>query len=649
MKSKTSFFSGGLFISNLRRFWPVAILFFIAEMSQFPMRLYRDWYSARNYYANDPQELKYYLAQHLSWGWNFTIIFVAAIVAMILIFGYLYSGRTAYMMAAFPVSRKSSYITGIVSAFLLLGVPIVLETVCCLLICLGIGTGLLQYLWFYLWVKLAALVLFLGISALAVFLAGNRLGAVGAYAVLNFVADAVVALFYSVMKVCYLGYASDSELSAYDIILSPLTYINDKVSVHLKYDYEGVIIQHQATGGFVMLGFLAAGLVLMILGWIAYKRRSMETAGDLISFGWVKLLLQIAVCAIGSLFVGTIVADGFWENHAITMKTGFLIMFAITVLLGALGFYAFEMISQRTFRVFTKKIAVICISYSAVMAVALIVIKADPTGFVTAVPDEGQVAWAGVSSSYAFVYGTDGEKMQEVMDYHRMLIDNRSIIANATDTDNAEMDFIQIKYVLKDGSKIWRNYTILNKEETAGIIEKTGEFYNDPEKILDGLIARNWQKFEGFSADYLQTVPTADSDMDYTTEYVPVDKESTDRLYDAVVADIKAGNYNAYGLTGYERYANCIDFVLASSEEPQSLNDSFYDYDDDEDYAVYGDIDEKSTLYFSINICENMTDTIQTLIDTGFIESADDLKYEWQLYGNSGDPLDEERDESMMY
>jgi len=648
MKSKTSFFSKGLFISNLRRFWPLMLIVLFVQMSTFPMNLYMSWYNSRNYYETNPEELKYFLASQLTWRINADIVVIYGIIAMLLIFGYLYAGRTAYMMSSFPVSRKACYITGILSVITLLTVPLIISTLCSYIICVCIGTSFTYYLMFYFWVQFAALILATGMGALSVFLAGNRLGAIGVYTVLNIIANAALNLYYMVMKVCYLGYSSNQEISVFDVVLCPMFYISNKVSVVLNYDWNGQVTSHHTQGGLVMLGYLAAGLVMMILGWIAYRCRRMETAGDLISFGWVKILLQIIVCAVGSVFVGALVSDGFLGSFAITRGQSFVLMFLIAIVLGAIGFYAFEMISQRTFRVFAKKVGITCAIYSAVVAAALVVIKADPTGYVESIPAESEIAWAGMSSSYSFIYGTNGPKKSEIVDYHKMLLENRNVLENLIDTDNTETDYIQIKYILKDGTKIWRNYSIINKDDAMPIIDKTADFYNDPEKILEGLIAKNWQEFDVKTACYMKTVKSTEPDQEYGTEYVDVkDKVDLEKLYKAVIADIRAGHYNAYDLSGYERYANSIDFTLESSKKIESNSDNFYDYEDDN--VVYDNTNPVYSLYFSINLCEEMTETIKVLKETGLIESEDDLKYGWQIYGDGEDPMDVPRDATMMY
>ena len=95
MQSKTSLFNKGIFKSNLVRFWPVALAYFVVSLLTVPISLFTMFNQSRAYYASNTTELKYLLPQTISYSNmnEYAVAMIAAFVAVGLIFGYLYTSK----------------------------------------------------------------------------------------------------------------------------------------------------------------------------------------------------------------------------------------------------------------------------------------------------------------------------------------------------------------------------------------------------------------------------------------------------------------------------------------------------------------------------------------------------------------------------
>ena len=129
MQSKTSCFNVGIFKSNLKRFWPGAFLAFIIFFGLLPFNFYTEWSYRKPFYDEALTDLLYFIPSNLSYLNVPFVEFMAAGVAVILIFGYMFYTRSAYMMSSFPVERKTWLFTNVVSLLFLEIVPIIINVI----------------------------------------------------------------------------------------------------------------------------------------------------------------------------------------------------------------------------------------------------------------------------------------------------------------------------------------------------------------------------------------------------------------------------------------------------------------------------------------------------------------------------------------
>ena len=123
MRSGTSFFNSTLYRKNMARFWPIWAVYTLIWAFLMPLQfltLPAQYTGASSDLAGRLMRQANQIPQLLSGG-NF-IAFGAGVVCAMAVFSYLYSARSACMMHALPMDRKSLFFTSYLSglSFLLL-------------------------------------------------------------------------------------------------------------------------------------------------------------------------------------------------------------------------------------------------------------------------------------------------------------------------------------------------------------------------------------------------------------------------------------------------------------------------------------------------------------------------------------------------
>lgn len=640
MQSKTSLFNKGIFKSNLVRFWPVALAYFVVSLLTVPISLFTMFNQSRAYYASNTTELKYLLPQTISYSNmnEYAVAMIAAFVAVGLIFGYLYTSKNAFMMAAFPVQRKSLYFTGVVSIAVVLVIPAILNVIVTYIIACVIGAAMKRILIFYFIRTVACLCIFVGIALVSVFLSGNYIGAIANYLLLNFGFSGFLFAMNNVFNVTYYGFTANyQKVSPYCNILNPLSYITDKTGITFDYDDFGQICAAHSFGYGVMAAYVLVAVVLVVLGWFAYKKRRMEVAGDLSAFKIVKVILQIIASVLASVYVSTMVCISIKQYMLLTYGQNFVVLLILVIVSGFITFYVFEMVEKKSFRVFSKALAKRCCIYSLAIAFLLIIVKLDPTGYEKMVPENSELEWAGISSNWAYTYVDTSSA--SVTDLHKFLIANKQdykAVVGPMDDNINRSDYVTIKYKYKNGDIVSREYVFYDKDAQHNALEAMATYFNNPQRIKEGLVALNWDKFGVKNAEFYRTeLDTAGGEeayYNYTYDKIFNDNHEADKIYEAFLKDVDQGNYEAYTLFNDDRYVNDVSFTLVGSEQAIRADALFWDY-----YVDEVDSEYSKNVWINIAITPKTKNIVEALLSTHVIESEDELMTNELIYGNTYD------------
>lgn len=311
MKSKTSFFNRTVFKKNMTLYWPIWVCYLLYGMVKVPGQLWSRLQQQTDMtaYARD-----YALYNSLRLEVDVAAIAIMAVVCGMALFGYLFTQKNAYMIHALPVTRGELYVTNMISGLCFLLIPQALVFLVTVVLCLLQGIASVQFLglWFlsvmgiafFLYATVCFCVMFTGqLFALPVyFLAVN-------YEAFAFSSGARYVIGY-------LGYGLGMNTVPEFLILrilSPMNYLYNNVRFVFRQSYNqetdlmsGVLSYR---GLRVLAAYVAAAVVIYLIAYYCYKKRRIESAGDLISFNWVKPLFRWGVGTGVGYFAGVFAAE----------------------------------------------------------------------------------------------------------------------------------------------------------------------------------------------------------------------------------------------------------------------------------------------------------------------------------------------------
>ena len=330
MKLRTSFFNRTAFRKDIVRFSPIWAVYTIFLL----LGLFGGMVDSDPHYM--ARDILYSLE-----GMGVVNLLYAGVCAAFL-FMDLYNGRLCNALHAFPYRRESWLVTHIVSGLLFSLLPNLLvsifatfmlgEYLYIALIWLGVST--LQYLFFF------------GTAVLCVMCAGNLIGAVAIYGIFHF----ITVLVYAVAELLYQPLLHGVKLNNTAFYhFFPLSKLSGFEYAHVKFHYTEnggyCIFQGLEGEAWLYVGLCAvAGLVSLALAWLVYRKRHLESAGDLISLKKLSPLF-ILICTIGAGAFLYLFSEVFGNEKSYI----FLILGMI------LGYFAGQMLLNRTVKVFGKK------------------------------------------------------------------------------------------------------------------------------------------------------------------------------------------------------------------------------------------------------------------------------------------------------
>ena len=462
MKSKTSFFNAKLYLQDLRRAWPVGLAYLIFLLVWLPYFLFLQ---VSGYNSFNISSISYEVASNMALHMEAVSVMIFSVIAVVVVFSFLYHSRSAYMMHSFPVTRLQMFTSGMAAVLTLMWVPQIITA----LVTLGVigfsGTGLGWLAGWWLVTQMLTTVFFTALAAFAAIFSGQGVTAVFFYVVLNFIFTGFSAIWALLESLFFYGIAPSLSTVG---VLTPVVYITEHTGIVHEFNSLWNWTGARITGGLVPVFYALAGIGFMVITYLVYSRRHVETAGDFISEKWLKPVFKIGAAACFSLGIAAAATLVEWQSGVISSFWQILAAMLIqTVIIGFIVYFAAEMIIWKSFRVFSKRQWLLWGIFSVCAAVFIIAMRFDVLGVQTRVPDPDKIDRV-VFTAFGDSLDT-AENKNDVVDIHYLIADDLETIRDEAYDREADYSWdypdddyttVSFTYFLNDGSVMTRSYSI---------------------------------------------------------------------------------------------------------------------------------------------------------------------------------------------
>ena len=560
MQSKTSCFSKTLFRKNLTRFCPLWLIYLGIWVIALPFNLLQCY----SYYPPNGWDLQRDL---LNIGLQFggVMAFGYGVVCALAVFSYLFSARSANTLHALPFRREELFLTNFLSGLAFAVLPNLIILVATFIIEAFIGVIMLQatFQWFLL-VTLAFL-FFYGFAVFLVQLTGNGFFLIAIYGILNFTVIGVEGVIRFLQSLFLYGYYSASSFGTSGKF-SPIYYLLAETNVEgqnrLYNTLDELVHMEYVYNGWIYLGVIAAvGLLFAGTAFLLYRRRNIESAGDVIAIRCLRPVFKYCFAVGFSLIFGVLLYSFVQQ---VKEPVELFAQIACFMLIGAFfGYFVAEILMQKSFRVFRrswKGFVMISVCIVALLAA----LDYDLFGYETYIPAADEIDNVVIN----YIEGDRGADDEEMI--LRVLALHEQIIAEKENQEALQVESerfyygepvsdkvihghsCKLTYNLKNGETVTRQYHLAYEfwdgqndlENADSLISNFAEIYNDPIFIL------------------LRFVPDMEvnetKDIQYCKiDYLPVDAERTE----------ESSGYAYYGLSSEEAYALFTTCILPDLQE----------------------------------------------------------------------------------
>ena len=474
MRSGTSFFNSTLYRKTMLRFWPLWVAYGLMWLFLLPFNLLNNYFSMRGAsvssveLANRLVEYARDIPNTLQFG-----VFVACgygVLCAMAVFGYLYNNRSACMMHALPLRRETlfgtQYLAGL--SFVLLpnlvvaGITLAVELPLVAQECWGTS---LASLGIWLLVQSGVCLFFFSFASFCAMFTGHILALPAFYGILNMLAYVLNMLINIVLSDFFFGFSMHSGRgSALAQILTPIWPLTEAV----EWDpvQETVNGMTAATGEWYLLSpgtvaaYAAAGVVLAVLALLVYRKRQVESAGDVVSVRLVRPVFLYGVAFCSGLCFGVYTTAFFgWRNR--------LSLAVCVVVWAVVGYFVAQMLLCKSFRVlkYWKGAA----ASFVVMAVLCVACFTDVMGITAWAPQADEVVSIDVDCRINYPYDsgnstqvnvTDREQIAQIVALHQAIVDHRDTVDSSSSHYQSGDDYtyLDVIYTLSDGSTVERDY-----------------------------------------------------------------------------------------------------------------------------------------------------------------------------------------------
>ena len=452
MQSRTSYFNKAIFLNSLRRVWPLWLAYLAVWGIILPgveMANIHVWGQSVFSRARDLLEL--------CKGAGVIVGMAYGILAAMAVWSFLYNSKTMSGIASLPVKREGVFLSvslagilpAIVSNIIVFGLTMLIHAA-------GDYAGAVVYDLLGFAVVTMMLIFFYGFALLCAQLTGNIVALPLVYIVLNFTAWIVESLSLLIMDTISYGVAyGGTGLSVY---LSPVLGMFDG-GPNYERVWNAAYAENEIVGlHYDGLGFLGAccvvGMLFAALALALYRRRRMESAGDVVAVQWLKPVFKYCLCFGCALVSGV----GFWGilvQNLVYTPIGETLGILFFMLFGAfVGYFAAEMLLRKSFRVFRGRWKGLFCAL-AVIIVCVLGFEFDLLGIERRIPDAEDVEGVQIFASDSVLL-TEPENIEAAIAVHRLAVEGKSF----HEWGSGYSTHFSVNYILKGDKTLSRSYSL---------------------------------------------------------------------------------------------------------------------------------------------------------------------------------------------
>lgn len=632
MPSKTSFFNRTVFLSDLRRCWPLTagyalIWFLILPLSRFTELSHTSPYLNVWNIRRDTLEI--------AANGGYLAAFLVGILFAMGSFSHLTNARATYGLHALPARRETLYVTHYLSGLCAQFAALVLSVALTAAVLAAHGAADARLAGLMLLALLLPVLFFYSFAVFCMIFTGQSLAAPVFYFILNIVVVGVEVLVRTFAGNFLYGWSGneDPELLAFSPIVQLFSNGVRAAMSNLMFGTGGALnggAKRLSLRGFDwLLIYAAAGLVFAVLGLLVYRARHSEATGSVVAVYWARPIFKYGVTFCAAMALGQLIYELFFGMYRSNGDNSLPEALGCMAAAGLIGYFAAEMLLKKSFRVWRtgwKGAAAVTLAMLALgFAMSL-----DLTGYESYVPDPGRVQAVQIDMNiytgggYCYAVAQDEETIRLAVDAHRALVKDKRVqqtadysVPYADGTNDLVSGYFDVRYTLRSGRVVSRSYQpiLLDRgtlEDASSPAAALTAVYNAPAVALKRVLGRDgYQQGKSelrdlrFTGGYVEQPQYVDGEYLYGEDRDLTPAEAQ-RIYDAVRRDVELGNAER-SLFDDEPELRSSLHLYASYIDPGDR------YEPQEGTGENG----RSTTVFMLSVTERMTETAAVLRDLG--------------------------------
>nr|WP_325305364.1 hypothetical protein [uncultured Dysosmobacter sp.] len=638
MRSKTLYFNGTLFRKNLSRFWPLwGGAAFLGSL--FPLAMLLNLMSltqAERPAALDFTGLYYETLNHAVPA----ISLLYAILCAMAVWSYLYNSRSVGLLHTLPIRREGLFLTNLLSGMAMMLIPYAVVGALSLLISAAFGAlDMGPYLVTVLGVAGESLFFFASATLVAM-VVGNLLALPALYLLLHFLAVLLEWLFGMLAQGFLFGLESGYQISTAAAWLSPVVGLMEHVDVDRTYQTIPVnggadVVQELQSvsleNGWVIGVYALAGVVLLALAWLLYRRRRSESAGDVVAVGALRPLFRYGLAALAALVGGVALYELVWRSFRYEEYYEAAPMAVCMLIAGAIGYYAASMLLAKSLRVFRgswKGLALVAAGCAAVCCVLhfdLLHVEDQ----VPQVQETETLEFRVAGNSYTLYGGQDDALMEQLRQLHQAIVAEEGYIvsesAAAHDMADPSLETVtwaslRLEYTLKNGDQVRRWYSV---PLTRDRLDQPETYDGLMDALVNGEELKNRRLHRN---DPAYQIVSGELHLDASRTHATLGSREAAAILEAVYHDCDSGAWGTYDWFGDD---NGDSYAM-------DLNLEFLWESTEADGRTYENHDG-----INIQVRPGMDHTVETLRKLGLVRESDLVTYR-ELYPEEYLDVDED-------